>query len=253
MDCCKGHVLTAWCSCMAGSGQCCNHVIATLYKVEYANSHDFISPSCTSMPCGWNKSTKTATEPKRIADIIVRKRICTKMQPGDADERAREDLRSKELSQFDPRQPMHQNMTGDRLSKLLQTIHFVSPNAVLFKSVESMTKPSSEKLTITVSANEIMKDKNLNTDDEKVSSFLAKLSFSEANANMVERLTRNQSKCKMWLEHRKGRLTASKHHEFYTKINTISRVRNKIYPKTTPLVKQVIYKDDNLDKVAAVQ
>ena len=26
-----------------------------------------------------------------------------------------------------------------------------------------------------------------------------------------------------------------------------------MYPKTTPLVKQVIYKDDNLDKVAAVQ
>ena len=61
-----GHVLTAWCSCMAGSGQCCNHVSATLYKVEYANSHDFISPSFTSMPCGWNKSTKTATEPKRL-------------------------------------------------------------------------------------------------------------------------------------------------------------------------------------------
>ena len=149
------------------------------------------------MPCGWNKSTKTATDRKRIADIIVRKRICTKMQPGDHDEHAREDVRSKELSQFDPRQPMHQNMTGDRLSKLLQNIHLVSPNAVLFKSVESMTKPSSEKLTITVIANEIMEDTNLGTDYDKVSSFLAKLSFSEADANMVERLTRNQSKCKM--------------------------------------------------------
>ena len=38
----------------------------------------------------------------------------------------------------------------------------------------------------------------------------------------------------------------------YTKIN-ISSGRSKIYPKTNPLVKQVIYKDENLDKVAAVQ
>ena len=98
------------------------------------------------MPCGWNKSSKTATEPKRIADIIVRKRICTKMQPGGADDRAREDLGSKDLSQFHPRQPMHQNMAGDYLSKLVQNIHLVSPNAVFLKSVESMTKPLSEKL-----------------------------------------------------------------------------------------------------------
>ena len=53
-----GMIITAWCSCMVGASRCCNHVIAVLYKVEYANTNNFFSPACASIPCGWNKSTK---------------------------------------------------------------------------------------------------------------------------------------------------------------------------------------------------
>ena len=35
----NGKILTCWCTCMAGASQCCNHVIACLYKIEYANTH----------------------------------------------------------------------------------------------------------------------------------------------------------------------------------------------------------------------
>ena len=52
-----GVVLTGWCSCMAGSSECCNHIIATLYKVEYGVTHEFTQPACTSVPCAWNSST----------------------------------------------------------------------------------------------------------------------------------------------------------------------------------------------------
>ena len=34
-------IITGWCSCMAGSSACCNHVIATLYKMEYATTHGY--------------------------------------------------------------------------------------------------------------------------------------------------------------------------------------------------------------------
>ena len=74
-----GKIVTAWCSCMAGASRCCNHIIATLYKIEYANSNSFCSPSCTSMPCGWNQSTKKVIEPKRISEILVWKKIRTKL------------------------------------------------------------------------------------------------------------------------------------------------------------------------------
>eukprot|EP00794_Sanderia_malayensis_P013013 gene13013-14351_t len=70
---------------------------------------------------------------------------------------------------------------------------------------------------------------------------------------MVVKLTRNQLKSKIWIEHRKERLTASKHHEYYTKIDTISHARGQLHPKTTPLVSKVIYRDENFDQIAAVK
>jgi hypothetical protein len=88
---------------------------------------------------------------------------------------------------------------------------------------------------------------------EKMTTLLKKLCFSEKECAAVERCTRNQSNSKEWIEHRKGRLTASKHHEYYTKINTIMKTRIPVTPKTTPLVSNLLCQDKKLDKVATVQ
>ena len=71
-------IITSWCSCMAGSSACCNHVIATLYKIEYATTHGYNDPACTSIPCKWNQSTKKEVVPRRITEMVVRKKIRTK-------------------------------------------------------------------------------------------------------------------------------------------------------------------------------
>ena len=244
-----GKILTGWCSCMAGAFACCNHIIATLYKVEYAHSQGFCSPACTSIPCGWNKSTKTTIEPKKIADIVVRKKLRTKQ----AANSNREEVRMAELSKFDPREKLQQTMTNDRLTLLLNRIHKSNPNAVLFKSIEGMSIDSveSRNLTVTSIANEVAigcQDKH-----EQVATLLKKLCFSEKKCAAVERCTRNQSNSEEWFEHRKGRLTASKHHEYYTKINTIMKVRTPVKPKTTQLVSNLLYQDKRLDNFAAVQ
>ena len=98
-----GKTVIAWCSCMAGTSRCCNHIIATLYKVEYANSNSFCSPSCTSMPCGWNQSTRKVTEPKRISEIAVRKKKKrTKLGENSKTGINREENGMIELNKFDP-------------------------------------------------------------------------------------------------------------------------------------------------------
>ena len=51
-------ICTAWCSCIAGTSECCNYVIATLCKLEYAVSNLFTDPACTSTPCEWNRGTQ---------------------------------------------------------------------------------------------------------------------------------------------------------------------------------------------------
>ena len=45
--------------------ECCNHVIAVLYKLEYANSKGLIDPSCTSVA--------KEVEPRRIEDLLIEK------------------------------------------------------------------------------------------------------------------------------------------------------------------------------------
>ena len=49
------NIISAWCSFMAGANRTCNHVIATLYKLEYANSKGWCNPACTETTCQWNQ------------------------------------------------------------------------------------------------------------------------------------------------------------------------------------------------------
>ena len=97
-----GMIITEWCSCMAGASRCCNHVIAVLYKVEYANANNFCSPACTSIPCGWNKSMKKIIEPKRVKEIAVQKKMRSSMGDKPKDTIPCEEKRMQELNLCDP-------------------------------------------------------------------------------------------------------------------------------------------------------
>ena len=224
-------IVTAWCSCMAGASRCCNHIIATLYKVEYANSNSFCSPSCTSMPCGWNQSTKKIIEPKRIYEIVAGKKIRTKLGGNSITEINREENRMIELNKFDQRITEHQNNAGDRLSNLLFSLSKSNPDAVLFKSIEGCAIPTKLNLTVLGIVNSVFLE-NLN-DDEKIAKFLRCLCFSDNDVQAIEKMTRTQSKSPRWKEHRKGRLTASKQHDVFTKVNTLAKHKSSYSPKVT--------------------
>eukprot|EP00795_Rhopilema_esculentum_P009832 gene9832-18407_t len=116
-----------------------------------------------------------------------------------------------------------------------------------------MAIPTSGNLTPANIANEIMVDQSLSSDDAKITKFLAKMCFSEKDVKTVEKMTRNQAKSKAWIEHREGRLTASKHHEYFTKVNRISRVKGDVRPKTTHLVANIIHQEENLDHIQAIK
>ena len=59
--------------------------------------------------------------------------------------------------------------------------------------------------------------------DEKVSTFLKSLQISTEMASRLEIKTKGQSENELWKQARIGWLTASKHHEIYTKVNTIAK------------------------------
>ena len=71
-------VVSSWCTCTAGTGEACNHVIALLYKVNYACNKEYISPACTRIPQGWNKGTKKEVTPNKLKHLTFRKDKKTK-------------------------------------------------------------------------------------------------------------------------------------------------------------------------------
>ena len=68
MSDCK--IVTSWCTCTAGTAEVCNHVIALMYKVNFAYKKAYISPACTSVPQGWNKGTRKDVEPNQIKNLV---------------------------------------------------------------------------------------------------------------------------------------------------------------------------------------
>ena len=126
---------------MAGASACCNHIIGALYKIDYAQARGYCNPACTSVPCGWNKSTKREIEGKRVSQICVRKKSHSNIEKkGDADSN-REQIRSEALANFDPGISAHRTLTNEHVSSLLNRLHTCSPDAVLFKSVEEAHIP----------------------------------------------------------------------------------------------------------------
>ena len=68
------------------------------------------------------------------------------------------------------------------------------------------------------------------TQDEHIAKFLESLPLSKKTSEILEIKTRGQSV-------RKGRLTASEHHDIFTKMNRVIKTTSIIKPKTTSLDK----------------
>ena len=90
-------------------------------------------------------------------------------------------------------------------------------------------------------------------DDKKIAKFLRCLCFSDNDVQAIEKMTKTQSKSPLLKEHRKRRLKASKHHDVFTKVNTLAKPRSSYSPKVTPLVTDLIYQDNSLDHIEAIK
>ena len=88
-----------------------------------------------------------------------------------------------------------------------------SPSAVLFKSIEGMSIATSMNLSLTNITNEVVRNHKNSSSDEKITLLLRKSCFTEKEIQNIGKSTRGQSDSNAWKEHRKERLTASKHHE----------------------------------------
>ena len=64
----EGKVLRTHCTCMAGMGSTCNHIVAALFRVEAAMRLGLINPACTTKPCEWLPNRKDV-KPVKVKDL----------------------------------------------------------------------------------------------------------------------------------------------------------------------------------------
>ena len=132
-----------------------------------------------------------------------------------------EEKRMQELNLFDPQTNIHRNVTGERLSEFFYSLSLSSPSAVLFKSIEGMSIATSMNLSLTNITNEVVGNHKNSSSDGKITLLLRKSCLTEKEIQNIGKSTWRQSDSNAWKEHRKERLTASKHHELYTNWSSI--------------------------------
>ena len=237
------NIKCCWCSCIAGFAQTCNHAIAALYKVEFASNMEYIDPSCTSIPCGWNRSTKKTVQPSRLRDMNIRqdnRMVNNECKPS---------INSEKKRLFDPRRADQQYISSNSVSNLFSEIRAKKPTAVIFKSLPKL--PSVYESQTPLSIQEMAKN-HVSRGGQK-HNFIETLSLTNKQVERIEIDTRGQSNNSIWVEQRKYRLTSSIHHDIHTKMNSIIKSKGKTVVKVTPLVSRVLGESVTLSNIPSIR
>ena len=127
-------------------------------------------------------------------------------------------------------------------------------NIFLFKSIESLGTTNHvnfESVLIKSMVNKEMLQPNL-SESKYTQKFIEACTVSSETLKKVERATVEQSENQLWFDLRLGRITASRHHEIFTKTNTLLKLTNSRKQKATPLVSKIIYSKKTISNAALI-
>ncbi|CAH3022078.1 unnamed protein product, partial [Porites evermanni] len=236
---------------MTGTAEVCNHVIALMYKVNFAYKKTYISPVCTSVPQGWNKGTKKDVEPNQIKHLLFRKDKKTQ------EDSARDDRDNLNLkNQFDPRKPQDRQLTNERVSSLINGIIQNIPSACVLYSIEHTKDDGLPELlpqkALSFMSSEEMKGKPL---EYTAPIFLKECQMTADQVKRVEIETRGQNTNDLWHQQRIGRVTASNFHTYHTKAQSIlnRKGQNVKKPVYSSLVSSLLSKSDDVSHLPQIK
>ncbi|KAL7298198.1 hypothetical protein TKK_0009193 [Trichogramma kaykai] len=185
----NGSIKTAHCTCMAGLGEACSHVAATLF---YIYCHENDSLSCTDKLSTW-KVPKTAkkVEFKQVQD----KHWGKKCQSYD-------DTLPKNIIPLE----------GNRLDQFLNKIHGVTPNAVIFSALKPHVKNDANEQTpmLPQPLGKVIFPVELQKMTlDQLRRIPMTIKFSKEQRDSVFEATLNRSNLDVLYEYQAGRITAS--------------------------------------------
>ena len=207
-----GKVLAGHCSCMADVSQTCNHVAATLFRIEAAVRMGLTSPSCTSTACGWLPNNKSV-EPTKIKDL--------KLSRGTFGRRGskQKELNSSPKKHYNPAKHAESKLTLDEVIAALSMVCNESDSMIFAAVPKNQTREN----VVEEGSQGISTLEYFFKTSEKPEEFLLHMEYFPRNISLVEERTRGQSENPLWLTIRKQVITASKAHAIKTRMETYKR------------------------------
>ena len=238
-------ICVAWCSC---NSQSCNHVMALLYKVEHAVTQGYTDPSCTSVPCMWNKQTQREVQPKKIKELKFREDSRADIEK----EKPKRELSSTFKQNFDPRRSCDRIVTKQSQDQFLAQWTEINSRSVIFKAFPTPDTPVNAPPSLVEAAAIYSKAHENKEEPEYVADFLESLHFTKEQCQIIERESRGQGDSSYWSEQRKGRITASVFHDVHTKVQRLLARRKRVI-KVKPLTARVMGHHPSLEHLPAIQ
>ena len=214
-----GEINSAYCSCFAGLGQTCNHIAALLFRLDHAVKNGETQNACTSKPCVWSSSRKTV-ESIRVRDMEIVKPRAERLNLGTIKR-----LNTPAKKNF----VKHKPSEGMSEACFLASLEGFSPQSVTLaertpgrrgihisydKQLGSETNANLPDSIESIAS-------NCETPDELATKVRSQ-TYTDDIVSEIERATRDQSS-DVWRSQRIGRITASKFHRVYTRMQTLQK------------------------------
>ncbi|CAN8014073.1 unnamed protein product, partial [Ixodes persulcatus] len=225
-----GSIITAHCTCMAGAGEACSHIGATLFAVEtIVRIRD--SSTCTQKENRWLPAYTSTVEYKRLREIdFSSARSKKKRLQGCGEEEVAASMR---LPIPEP--------SEDELRRLYDVCSAAERKPAVLMMLEGRNNvfpppQAREPSPLRGIFNQEALSDTLGKLIERAEAFFASFSVSAAMVKFAEATTRAQSKCPKWYTYRAGRITAS----------TMKSVCSTSVEKPSlSVLKRICYPEDN--------
>ena len=225
-DCPGGDIISAYCSCTAGLGGMCNHVVGFLFRIENAVTTGVTKPSKTSKLCNWNvpSGTKVRLDATLSRDMVFHKHHYTKVSSRDLAEEKKEYL-AFSASLYE--EHLQQLKNEDELRKsLYESLKAEIPTARISEIMEHKRLTTKEKpifdlpLSMLMAKTKFIYNKN-KTMPDNISDYIDMISPSSTQIKNLQVATSKQAQTEEWNEHRVGRITASNFYRVCTRVETL--------------------------------
>ena len=199
-----------------------------LFRIETAVSMGITKPSCTSQLCQWNipNSTRNILEIKPISELTFIKHHYRKRKNTDLVK-----VKKQKFIDFSPSydtQLLELSNEDTVRRNLYNAVKDFAPQSRFVELIEERKKSMKNTHdlvkfpTIIEKSNIFIWDKDL-TNKENIGLFTKSIAVTKEEIEKIKVITKQQSESDIWFDQRKGRITASKFHQVFTRMNTLSK------------------------------